>query len=320
MAKIKLMDRVRTEIRRRNYSYATEKAYSQWIIRYIKFHRLEHPEKLYEKDVVSFLNWLAVKRSVAASTQNQALCAILFLYNHVLRKPMGALKNLKRAKESHHIPVVLSRDEVREVLAHLKGLKKLVAALLYGAGLRLSEGVRLRVHDIDFDYNQLWVRDSKGMKDRVTMLPAAVKGPLRNHLKKVKNLHLRDLADGGGAAVLPHALARKYPGQDRAFGWQYVFPSAKRHKNSHSGKIHRYHISNSTIQKAVRRAVNKSSVKKHATCHTFRHSFATHLLEEGYDIRTVQELLGHKSVKTTMVYTHVLNRGGKGVKSPIDFI
>lgn len=318
MAKQKLLDRLRREIRRRNYSYQTEKAYTRWVVRFIKFHKLRHPQYLGKDDVVAFLNWLAADRNVTASTQNQALCAIVFLYKHILEQPLKKLENLQRAKESQHIPVVLSKGEVQRILYQLKGTKKLVVSLLYGAGLRLSECLRLRVGDIDFSYNQVWIRNGKGLKDRVSMLPESLKTELQQHIKKVKNLHAKDLVRGWGAVVLPYALERKYPGQEKKLGWQYVFPSPKRRKDPRSGKIQRYHISASTIHKAIKEAVEHTSVSKKVSSHTFRHSFATHLLENGYDIRTVQELLGHKDVKTTMIYTHVLNKGGRGVVSPID--
>ncbi|HET6527619.1 MAG TPA: integron integrase [Balneolaceae bacterium] len=318
MAGQKLLTQLRTEIRRRNYSYRTEKAYSQWIVRFIKFHKLTHPRDLTEDDVVAFLNWLAVDRNVAASTQNQALCAIVFLYKHILKQPLQKLHNLQRAKESQHLPVVLSKDEAQKIINQLKGTKRLIISLLYGSGLRLSECLRLRVQDIDFGYDQVWIRNSKGLKDRVSMLPERIKTELQQHVKKVRNLHARDISQGHGAVVLPNALQRKYPGQEKKLGWQYLFPSSKRRKDPRSGKMQRYHISGSTVHKAIKEAVEKTTVRKKVSSHTFRHSFATHLLENGYDIRTVQELLGHKSVQTTMIYTHVLNKGGKGVKSPID--
>ncbi len=318
MAEQKLLDQVRTEIRRRNYSYKTEQAYTRWIVRLVKFHKLRHPKQLNEDDIVDFLNWLAVDRNVAASTQNQALCAIVFLYNNIIDRPLNKLNDLKRAKESKHIPVVLAKEEVKQILVLLKGTKKMVVSLLYGAGLRLSECLRLRVQDLDFAYKQIWIRNSKGLKDRVSIMPEILEDDLRKHLKKVNNLHKKDLARGWGEVILPNALERKYPGQQKRFAWQYLFPSSKRRKDPRSGKIQRYHISGSTIHKAIKKAVQKTNIQKKVSSHTFRHSFATHLLQEGYDIRTVQELLGHKHLKTTMIYTHVLKKGGKGIKSPAD--
>lgn len=318
MAKQKLLDQLRTEIRRRNYSYRTEQSYVRWIVRFVKFNNLKHPAKMDESHIIKFLNHLAVNRKVAASTQNQALCAIIFLYKNILGIHLGELKNLKRAKKSKHLPVVLSRDEAKQIISQLSGLPKLVVFLLYGSGLRLSEALRLRVKDIDFSYNQIVVRNGKGTKDRVTMLPEVLANPIRMHIKKVKHLHAMDMQKGWGKTILPKALSKKYKNASRQLGWQYLFPSTKRRPDPRSGIKHRYHISVSTVQKQVKTAVGKTNIKKHATCHTFRHSFATHLLADGYDIRTVQELLGHKNVKTTMVYTHVLNKGGKGVKSPID--
>lgn len=319
MAKQKLLDKMRTEIRRRNYSYRTEEAYTGWIIRFVKFHNFTHPAKLNEEDVVGFLNWLAVERNVAAPTQNQALCAIIFLYDHILNAPLGKLHSLKRAKETQHLPVVLSAREARQIIDEISGVTKIAVSLLYGSGLRLSECLRLRVQDIDFSYNQIWIRNSKGAKDRVSMLPEILHDDLKLHLKKVKNLHNKDLASGRGAVALPYALELKYPGEEKKLRWQYIFPSPHRKEDPRSGKMQRYHISGSTVHKTIKNAVRKTPVTKKVSSHTFRHSFATHLIENGYDIRTVQELLGHKSVKTTMVYTHVLNKGGKGVKSPIDY-
>lgn len=320
MAEQKLLNLLRTEIRRRNYSYRTEQAYSGWITRFVKFHDLTHPLKLGEKDVVAFLNWLAVDRNVVASTQNQALCAIIFLYDHILEQPLGRLHNLQRAKETQHIPVVLSAQEARHILKQLSGVRKIIVSLLYGSGLRLSECLRLRVQDIDFAYSQVWIRNSKGAKDRVSILPEILHSDLKQQLKKVKNLHDKDLSRGFGAVILPYALELKYQSEEKKLRWQYLFPSTKRRKDPRSGKKQRYHLSGSTVHKTIKKAVDKTSVTKKVSSHTFRHSFATHLLENGYDIRTVQELLGHKNVKTTMIYTHVLNKGGKGVKSPIDSI
>jgi len=271
-----------------------------------------------EKEVVAFLNWLANERNVAASTQNQALCAIVFLYKQVLEQPLGELEDLKRAKEPENLPVVLSQDEARKILKKMEGESGLMAELLYGSGLRQSECLRLRVKDVDFEYSQLWVRNGKGAKDRVTVMPETCKDKLREQVKKVKLLHQKDLNRGYGAAILPKALSKKYPNQVEALGWQYLFPSPQISRDPRSGLMQRYHKSSSYLHKAIKKAVRQTSIIKNVSCHTFRHSFATHLLMDGYDIRTVQELLGHKNVQTTMIYTHVIKKGGKGVRSPID--
>lgn len=318
MSKSKLLSRVREEIRRRNYSYRTEKAYVQWIVRFVKFHKMTHPEKLGEDQIVSFLNWLANERNVAASTQNQALCAIIFMYKHVLDMPLGNLDNLKRAKESTYLPVVLSHKEVQRILRYMEGRTRLMVQLLYGSGLRQSECLRLRVKDIDFEFNQLWVRNAKGKKDRTTIMPASVKEDLKNQIKRVALLHKKDRKEGFGAVVLPNALSKKYPHLVKSLGWQYLFPSSRRSRDPRSELIQRYHRSSSYLHKAIKKAVRQTNIAKKVSSHTFRHSFATRLLQNGYDIRTVQELLGHKNVKTTQVYTHVLKKGGKGVKSPLD--
>ena len=315
-----LEDRVRTEIRRLNYSYQTETAYLGWIIRYIRFNKSQPPLELNDTHVVNYLNYLTQSRGVSASTQNQALCAIVFLYKQVLKEPLGKLENLKRAKESEHIPVVFSVDEARQVISSIEGVKKLAVQLMYGSGLRISEVLRLRIKDLDFDYRQIFVLNSKGLKDRVTLMPELLYGPLKQQSRKVKNLHDRDLQRGWGTVVLPNALSAKYPNAGAKLGWQYLFPSKTRRKDPRTGKYQRYHISGSAIQKEVSRSLKENRINKQASCHTFRHSFATHLLMDGYDIRTVQELLGHKNLKTTMIYTHVLNKGGKGVRSPIDKI
>ena len=318
MGKSKLLEKVRREIRRRNYSYRTEKAYLRWIIRFVKFHKTTHPSKMHEEEVVAFLNWLSNERNVAASTQNQALCAIVFLYKHILDLPLGKLENLKRAKESNHLPVVLTHKEVKRILKYMDGQPKLMVAILYGSGLRQSECLRLRVQDIDFEFNQIWVRNGKGKKDRTTVLPKVIKDRLKHQVTKVALLHKKDKKEGYGKAVLPKALSRKYPEQVEALGWQYLFPASRRGKDPRSGIVQRYHRSSSFLHKAIKKAVKKTNIVKKVSSHTFRHSFATNLLVDGYDIRTVQELLGHKNLKTTMLYTHVLNKGGRGVKSPID--
>jgi integron integrase len=316
--KKKLLGQLKDEIRRRNYSYSTEKNYSLWVVRFVRFHNLRHPLKLNENDIVAFLNHLANDLNVAASTQNQALSAIVFLYEHILKKPVKNLQHLKRAKKPKRLPVVLSETEALSVINQLEGVNNLVLSLIYGSGLRISESLRLRILDIDFEYKQIIVRNGKGQQDRVTMIPESIIPSLKTHIKKVKNLHQEDLYKGFGETILPKALARKYPNESGRFKWQYLFPSKIRRVDPRTGIHHRYHISPRNVRSAVQTAAFKSGIQKHVTPHTFRHSFATHLLKNGYDIRTVQELLGHKSVKTTMIYTHVLNRGGKGVKSPLD--
>ncbi|MCW9707424.1 integron integrase [Fodinibius salsisoli] len=291
-----LISRLKTAIRRRNYSYKTEQAYVNWVIRYVKFHNLKHPSQMNEDDLVTYLNYLAEERQVAGSTQNQALCAILFLYEKVLDQPLREMMDFKRAKTPKRLPVVLIPVEVERVLQNMDGTSKLVAQLLYGAGLRISECLRLRVLDLDFEYNQIQVRSGKGKKDRVTIMPQVTKKKLKGQLKKVKRLHQKDVKEGYAETLLPKALSQKYPNAAKKFKWQYLFPSSQRAKDPRSGLVHRHHISDTTIQRKVKKAVEKSDINKHATCHTLRHSFATHLLEDGYDIRTVQELLGHKNV------------------------
>jgi len=315
---MKLIEKVHREIQRRNYSYSTEKRYSDWIKQFIRFHDLKHPNQLEEKDIVRFLNHLVQSRNVAASTQNQALCAIVFLYKQVLKSDIGTLKNLKRAKKPKHLPTVLSKEEVKALLDLMEGVPFLVASLLYGTGLRISEALRLRVQDIDFDYMQITVRSGKGKKDRITMLPGKLKPLLKDQIRKVHNLHQQDLARGFGQTILPNALAKKYPDAATDPGWQYLFPARNRRKDPITGFRHRYHISPKNIQRAVKKVAKAAGIKKKTSPHTLRHSFATHLLQNGYDIRTVQDLLGHKSLKTTSIYLHVLNRGGHGVKSPLD--
>ncbi len=313
----RLLDRVRQALRVRHMSKRTEEAYLQWIRRYILFHDKRHPSEMGEREINAFLTHLAVKRRVSASTQNQALCALLFLYRVVLEREVGEL-DLIRARRPRKLPEVLTREETRSVLAHLQGLDRLFLTLLYGTGMRLMEALRLRVKDVDFSANQITVRDGKGAKDRVTMLPAAIKSGLQRHLRDVRRLHEEDLREGYGEVYLPYALARKYPNAGREWGWQYVFPAAVFSVDPRSGVRRRHHMDERAFQKAFRDAVKQAGLAKPATCHTLRHSFATHLLQGGYDIRTVQELLGHRSVKTTMIYTHVLNRGGHGVLSPLD--
>ena len=314
----KLLDQVRLHIRTRHYSIRTEEAYIAWIKDFILFHNKRHPDQMGAPEVSSYLSYLATQRHVASATQNQALAALLFLYKEVLGQPLDWIEGVQRAKRSSRLPVVFTKDEVKRVISHLDGTKWLMASLLYGAGLRLMECVRLRVKDIDFLRNQITIRDGKGGKDRVTMLPRRLKEPLRTHLERIKILHERDMEEGFGHVHLPFALARKFPNAAREWYWQYVFPAPQRSIDPRSGREQRHHISETTLQKAVKQAVRAAGVKKPGSCHTFRHSFATHLIESGYDIRTVQELMGHSDVKTTMIYTHVLNKGGRGVDSPFD--
>jgi len=316
--KPKLLDQVRQAIRTRHYSYRTEKAYIHWIKRFIFFHDKRHPTEMGEAEIGRFLSSLATDRHVSASTQNQALNALLFLYHEVLDKEVGYVNGVVRAKRPHRLPVVLTRQEVRSILDQLQGLEWIMAMLLYGAGLRLMECLRLRVKDMDFGYRQILVRDGKGGKDRVTMLPGPVIEPLQAHLVRVKALHERDLIDGCGDVELPDALARKYPRAPYEWGWKFVFPSYRRSVDPRTGAIRRHHLYENYLIRGVKQAARAAGITKHVSCHTLRHSFATHLLAGGYDIRTVQELLGHSDVSTTMVYTHVLNKGGRGVKSPLD--
>jgi integron integrase len=316
--KPRLLDQVREKLRLKHYSIRTEQAYADWVKRFVLFHGKRHPERMGEVEIEAFLTHLAVERNVAASTQNQALSALLFLYKEVLGRELGWLDNLTRAKRPARVPVVLTSTEVRSLLARLTGRHWLMASLLYGAGMRLMECVRLRVKDIDFEYTQITVRDGKGEKDRVTMLPSSAVALLKTHLEQVKAIHEQDLREGFGEVYLPFALARKYPNAGKEWGWQYVFPATKRSGDPRSGKERRHHIEEQSLQRAVKKAIRDAGIHKPASCHTLRHSFATHLLQSGYDIRTVQELLGHKDVSTTMIYTHVLNKGGKGVRSPLD--
>jgi len=315
----RLLDLVRDAIRRLHYSYRTEQSYIHWIKRFIYFHGKRHPAEMGAVEVTAFVTHLAKERAVASAMQNQALISLLFLYGHVLAQPLPWMEGIDRAKTPVKVPVVLTREEVRAMLAQLEGTKWLMAGLLYGGGLRLRECLKLRVKDVDFGYKQITVRDGKGSKDRVTMLPAALVEPLRQHLVRVKRLHERDLEEGYGAVEVPFAIERKYPKAPRDWGWQYVFPSIKRSTDPRTGVIRRHHVFDSVLPRALSAAARAAGVVKPVGSHTLRHSFATHLLQSGYDIRTVQELLGHSDVSTTMVYTHVLNKGGQGVRSPLDF-
>jgi integron integrase len=293
-------------------------AYLAWVRRYILFHGKRHPAEMGGAEVTRFLTWLAVDRKVAASTQNQALQALLFLYREVLEQDLAWLDGVVRAKRPRGLPVVLTRDEVRAVLEQLDGVSRLMAMLLYGAGLRLLECVRLRVKDLDFGSNQIVVRGGKGGKDRVTLLPVALKADLARHVERVREQYQRDLERGAGWVELPTSLARKYPNAGREWAWQWVFPATRMYVDRATGQRRRHHLHESVLQRAVKEAVRRAGLTKPASCHTLRHSFATHLLEDGYDIRTVQELLGHRDVSTTMIYTHVLNRGPGAVRSPAD--
>jgi len=297
-SKPKLLDQMRHAIRAKHYSKRTEEAYAQWAKRFILFHNKRHPEEMGEKEINEFLTHLAVNERVAASTQNQALCAIVFLYKHVLKIEPGNFGDIVWAKKPKRLPVVFSREEVKAVLRYLSGLKWIMANLLYGSGLRLMECLRLRVQDLDYGNNQIIVRNGKGAKDRVTLFPEAVKKPLKQHLKDVKAQHLKYLANGYGTVYLPYALERKYPNANREWKWQYVFPAHKLSIDPRSGVKQRHHLGDKYLQETVKKAIRKADIKKNAGCHTFRHSFATHLLEDGVDIRTVQELLGHKNINT----------------------
>ncbi len=314
----KLLDQLRDAIRLKHYSYRTEQTYVQWVRRFILFHHKRHPQEMGVEEITAFLTSLAVEAQVSASTQNQALSALLFLYRHVLQLPVDESINAARAKPSHYLPTVLTPEEVGQILSQLSGVEQLFFQLLYGTGLRLNEGLRLRVKDLDFAQRQIVVRDGKGNESRVTMLPNRLVEPLTQQLQQVKRLHHLDLDQGYGSVYLPFALERKYPQADRSWIWQFVFPSPGRSRDPRTGAVRRHHLHESGLQKALKQAVRAAKIDKRVGCHTFRHSFATHLLEAGYDIRTVQELLGHKDVKTTMIYTHVLNRGGRGVRSPLD--
>jgi len=313
-----LLARVRQALRLRHYSRRTEAVYVGWVRRFVRFAGSRHPRELGQAEVTRFLSSLAVDRHVSASTQNQALGALVFLYRDVLEAPVGWLAGLVRAKRPTRVPVVLTREEVRQVLGRVRGTAGLVATLLYGTGLRLLEALQLRVKDVDFAAHEIIVRGGKGDRDRVTVFPERLEGPLLHHLAAVRRQHETDLAEGAGWVELPGALAVKYPRAGQEWGWQWVFPATRPYEERTSGQRRRHHLHETVIQRAFREAVRGAGISKAATCHTLRHSFATHLLEAGYDIRTVQELLGHADVRTTMIYTHVLRRGGLGVRSPAD--
>jgi integron integrase len=306
------------QLRLRHYSERTARCYVRWVVRYVRFHGTRHPSELGQEDVVEFLSALAIRNRVSASTQNQAMAAISFLYREVLAIPLEELSPIARAKRAVRLPVVLTKNEVKQVIARMEGTPQLVAMLLYGSGLRLLECLGLRVKDIDFASHEIIVRGGKGDKDRLTMLPVGLEEVLRDHLKGVRVVHERDLRRGGGRVDVPGALARKYPKAATEWRWQYIFPASRTYIDVVSRELRRHHLHATVVQRAVVEAVRAAGLTKRATCHTFRHSFATHLLENGYDIRTVQELLGHTDVRTTMIYTHVLRGGGRGVISPID--
>ncbi len=314
----RLLDRMRLVIRSKRYSLRTEEAYVNWVRRFILFHNKRHPEDMGAEEITAFLEYLAVTLQVASSTQNQALNAINFLYRYVLRDELPTLDEYLRAKRPKKVPVVFSRSEINQLLKHMDGRALLMASLCYGGGLRLMECVRLRVKDLDFQYQQITVRDGKGRKDRVTVLPTSQTPILKAHLVHTEQLFEADRARGLPPVFLPDALDRKYRGAGSEWPWQWVFPATRCYYHRESSSHRRHHLHESVLQRAVKSAARKINITKHATCHSLRHSFATHLLEAGYDIRTIQELLGHSDVSTTMIYTHVLNRGGRGVKSPLD--
>ncbi len=314
----KLLEQVRDQIRLKHYSYRTEDTYTQWIRRYILFHNKRHPKEMGVPEIEAFLSHLAVEGKVAASTQNQALSAILFLYQQVLNQELDGRVNALRAKRPEYLPTVLTPEEVNSVLLQMSGVHRLIVQILYGSGLRQAECLELRIKDLDFQQSQIIVRSGKGGKDRLTPMPKKLIEPLQDHLRMVKRTHQQDLERGYGQIPLPFALAKKYPNAQRDWIWQYAFPAIGIKKDDRHEFPYRHTLHPSGIQKSLNQATRLANVTKHISCHTFRHSFATHLLENGYDIRTIQELLGHKDVKTTMIYTHVLNRGGRGVISPLD--
>lgn len=316
----RLLDDVKNIMRLKHYSIHTERSYCDWIKRFVKFHDMSSRQDLKngEQKIEAFLTYLAVKTNIAPATQNQAMNALVFLYKKVLKVPLTKEINAVRAKKKNNVPVVMTRDEVRQTINFMHGMPQLIVKILYGSGLRIMEAVRLRVQDIDYGMKQICVRSGKGAKDRITTFPESIIPLLDNHLAKVKAFHKQDLAQGFGTVYLPYALARKYAKAEKEFNWQYVFPSRNLSKDPRSGKIRRHHVDPSLVNKAIKVSVNKTGIKKKISAHTFRHSFATHLLERGADIRTIQALLGHKDVSTTMVYTHVLQQGGHGVPSPLD--
>lgn len=317
-SKSPLLQQMQSNMALRQLSPRTIDAYVGWVRRYVRFHHLRHPAEMGSAEVTAFLTWLVAHRRVSQSTQGQALAALLFLYRQVLDRPLEQLAAVPRGRSPTRLPVVLTPGEVQRVLGRLDGVYRLLGLLLYGGGMRLMEGITLRVKDLDLERREILIRRGKGAKDRVTVLPATLVVPLRRHLERMRERHQKDLADGAGWVVLPGALDRKYPNAGRSWPWQWCFPATRRYREVASGEVRRHHLHASAMQRAMTEAVRASGIGKRASCHTLRHSFATHLLEAGYDIRTVQELLGHRDVTTTMIYTHVLNRGGLGVRSPAD--
>jgi len=315
---IRLLDQVHEKIRTLHYSRRTGRTYSHWIRQFILFHRKRHPKDMGAREIEQFLTYLATHRNVSPSTQNQAFSALLFLYKQVLRIELDNIRDVRRAKRTPNLPVVLSREETRAVLEHLHGTQNLMARLMYGTGVRLLECLRLRVKDIDFHRRQVTVRKGKGGKDRQTVLPVGLMAPLQEHLIQVQVQHRKDIEKGAGFVEMPTALERKFPNAARSWSWQWVFPATRTYNHPETGQQRRHHYHESALQRAVHAAVKDAGVVKRVTCHTFRHCFATHLLEDGYDIRTVQELLGHSNLSTTMIYTHVLNLGAGAVRSPLD--
>lgn len=318
MADQRLLERVRAAIRTRHYSLSTEKTYCYWIRFFVRFHAYQSLEQISTKDIPSFLTYLAVKRNVSAGTQNQAFNALIFLFKHVLNYKEVQVEGVVRAKQPQRIPVVFTRNEVNLILGALENPYRLIAGLLYGSGMRLAEAIRLRVKDVDFNYKSITVRDGKGGKDRTTVLPDRVVAALKYQIDCRRKLHVLDLDEGYGEVFMPKALSKKYPAEAKSFHWQYIFASVRRSVDPRSGREMRHHMSPRTMQRAIKRVMRQQGIEKLGSCHTLRHSFATHMLEQGYDIRTVQELLGHNDVKTTQIYTHVLKRGGLGVNSPLD--
>ncbi|MDQ7815589.1 MAG: integron integrase [Melioribacteraceae bacterium] len=315
--KPKLLDQVRLSLRSKRYSKKTEEAYVKWIKEFILFNNKRHPNELDKTHIEKFLTWLTVSRKVSASTQGQALCAIVYLYKNVLEKDFGWLEDVTRATKKPKIPVVFTKEEAKNVISNTSGDIKIICSLLYGGGLRLNEALSLRIKDIDFGYKSLTIRQSKGEKDRTTLLPESIIPELKSKVEQVKRLHEQDLNDGNGKTILPDALDKKYPNASKEFGWQYIFPANKFVYSKEIGYKFRYHIHSSTVQREIKSAIRKAGINKPASAHSFRHSFATHLLSSGYDIRTIQELMGHKSIRTTMVYTHIIENL-HGVRSPLD--
>lgn len=315
---MKLLDMLRAEIRYKHYSIRTERSYVDWVKRFIFFFDKRHPNEMGELEIKEFLNWLADKQKIAAPTQNQALCALLFFYRHVLKRDIKWVEGLAWAKRPRKLPVVFSKTEIKRIMPLMDETYRLIAKIMYGSGLRLNECISLRIQDIDFDNSQIIVRNAKGKKERSTMLPESLIETLKSQISKVKALHQHDLRNGYGYVYLPYALERKYPNDNRSFIWQYLFPAKSVSVDPRSNHSRRHHVHLSSAQRHIKSAIQKSGIRKRGTSHSLRHSFATHLLEAGYDIRTIQELLGHEDVSTTMIYTHVMRKGGSGVKSPID--